>query len=353
MKKTGNLNFLFSKSNAPFFVVFDADFVPDSNFLKITIPLIVEDDKIAILQTPQGFYKSDNNFEQAASDSQIDFYRIIQNSRNYFGGSVCVGTNAVYRRSSISDSKVYEWLIKNKIDHGEDVNTGFYLLDKGYKVEYLPVFLALGNSASNIPSLIKQRNRWASSSTRMFLSGIVYKSKITLMQKISFYSGFMYYITDSLRFSLSYMLFFVLFFHGQELQFVNAVWFFPHIIFGFIILPIFRKNKFNLEPKVVDLLLVYTNMYTFIKRLFGVGANWVPTANVPHTDEVVLKIKKLVYFNFALFYIITLIMTFMNKIPYNNIQAYTVIFWIYYFVITHLILINYLNNKKYFKSNKL
>jgi cellulose synthase/poly-beta-1,6-N-acetylglucosamine synthase-like glycosyltransferase len=345
MKKTGNLKFLFEHSNSEYFVVFDADFCPKPNFLKIALPQIIKSPELGILQTPQVFFEGKNSLEEAASNSQFDFYKIIQNSRNYFDASVCVGSNAIFRRKAIAETKVYDWLVDNKIDHGEDVNTGFYLLSKGYKTRYLPIALATGNSADTVQSLIKQRNRWSSSSTRMFFSGIVGNSNITLMQKICFYTGFFYYLADPFKIVLSYMLFVVLVNHGQNLNILNALWFIPHIIFGLILIPIYRKKMPTFASKAVDLILVYTHIYTIWKRLFGSGANWVPTGKVAKNDSTVNWVKRLFYINLFIYSVVTVILSFRGMIHFQNIQAYTLIFWIFYFIITHLITLYYLSKK--------
>lgn len=345
MKKTGNLKYLFEHTQSKYFVVFDADFCPKPEFLALTIPQISQDSSIGILQVPQTFFEGKNSFEDAASNTQIDFYKTIQNSRDFFHGTICVGSNAVFRREAIEQTQVYDWLVKNKIDHGEDVNTGFYLLNEGYLTKYFPLELAFGNSADSVPSFIKQRNRWSSSSTRMFLSGIVGKSNLTLMQKICFYTGFLYYISDPFKFLLNYMLFVVIYFHGSELNLINSLWFWPHILFGFIVLPIFRGKWPTFASKAADLILVYTHTYTVWHRLLGKGATWVPTGKVTNTDNVVKSVKTMAYVNFSIYATITLILTYLNKIPYTNIQAYTVIFWILYFILMHIITFYYFSKK--------
>ena len=342
MKKTGNLQYLFENSSSPFYIVFDADFRPHKYFIQFALPHIIEDDSIAILQTPQAFEKGKNSIENAASDSQDDFYKIIQTARDSFGAAICVGSNAIFRRSAIEQSGIFSWLTKNKIDHGEDVNTGFKLMDFGYKVKYLPINIAFGESPNTISSFIKQRNRWCSSSTRMFLSGIVAKSNLTFDQKICFYTGFLYYLADTFKFVLNYMLFVVLVNHGQNLNVLNALFFLPHILFGMVVLPILRGKKPTLAGKAIDLILVYTNTLTFINRLRGKGADWVPTGNVDKKDNTIRQVKIFSVLNFVIYITVFLTLSLTNKIPFDNIQAYTVLFWVFYFIINHLIMFKFL-----------
>ena len=346
MKKTGNLDFLFENSFAPLVVVFDADFCPVPEFLNVTVPKIINKPNVGILQTPQEFFPSSNKFEQAASDSQFDFYRIIQPSRNQFGASICVGSNAVFRREAIEGTKVYDWLISNKIDHGEDVNTGFYLNTKGWKTEFLDWPLAYGRSAENLKQLIKQRERWCSSSSKMFLSGIVLSSDLGLIEKICFYTGFLYYLSDPIKLMLNYMLFVILVFHGDNLNLVNSLWFIPHIAFGLILLPLSRGKLQDRYSRGASVALTYINTYTLVRRIFGIGANWVPTGAVNNKDKAVTQVRGFIIINFLFYTTLTIVLSVLGKIHYSNIGALSVIFWIVVFIIDHVNLLTLFIDKK-------
>lgn len=339
MKKTGNLKNLFENSNGKYYLVFDADFVPLDNFLDETISILENSPQIGILQIPQSFfYNFDNQFENKCSETQADFYNIIQQARNHFGASICVGSNAIFRRSAVEKTKLFDWLYENKIDHGEDANSGFHLVNNGYKVEYINKQLAFGRSAENLNQLIKQRDRWCSSSTKMFLTGIVAKSKLTLMQKICYYCGFLYYASDLIKLILNYLIIFIFIFHSNSLNWVYSLWFIPHIIFGMIIIPIFTKRGFSLESYKINLALTYTNAYRFTLRLFGFGADWKPTGAV-QKDKTVENIKDCVKINLAIYTVLVIGLIFGSKIDFTNLNHYTLIFWIVFFVFNHILLI--------------
>lgn len=344
MKKTGNLGFLFKNSHSPFVIVFDADFCPKPEFIMETLPFMVYDKKIGILQTPQAFHKTENQFENSCSNTQFDFYRIIQKSRDYFGGAICVGSNAIFSREAIEKTNVYHWLVYNNIDHGEDVNTGFYLLNNGYKTFYLNKELAFGKSAENINQLIKQRNRWCSSSSKMFLSNIVAKSNITFGQKLCFYTGFLYYLTDIIKLILNYMVLFILAFHSSQLNLIYSLWFLPHILFGILLLPFLRWERPTKTDIAVNLSLVYINSYTFLKRIFGKGAVWVPTGAVNQNDKTVVHIKKFIKINTILYVSVFLYLVVANLIHFDNLGTWSLLFWVFVFIYTHFLLIkNYLS----------
>ena len=56
--KAGNLNHAIAQTQGSLIVVFDADFVPTTNFLTRTIGFF-QDPQVALVQTPQSFYNAD------------------------------------------------------------------------------------------------------------------------------------------------------------------------------------------------------------------------------------------------------------------------------------------------------
>lgn len=119
------------RSRGDIFLILDADFAPRPDFLRETIPYFLEDPKIAILQTPQFFTvdKRQTWVEQGAGVVQEPFYRLVQVNLDRWGASVCVGTNALYRRAALAP---HGGIVA--IEHSEDVYTGVKMVDSGWKV---------------------------------------------------------------------------------------------------------------------------------------------------------------------------------------------------------------------------
>ena len=104
-----------------FFAIFDADFCPRPDFLKELIVEHLDDEKIAIVQSPQFFRVTDEQtwVEQGAGATQELFYRVVQVNRNRWGASICVGSNALYRRAALEEVGGTA-----EIGFSEDVHTG-------------------------------------------------------------------------------------------------------------------------------------------------------------------------------------------------------------------------------------
>jgi cellulose synthase/poly-beta-1,6-N-acetylglucosamine synthase-like glycosyltransferase len=151
---------------------------------------MIQDPLIAVLQTPQYFRVRPEQtwVEKGAGAVQEFFYRIIQNKRDRFGGAICVGTSAMYRREAL---EAFGGSVM--IEHSEDVHTGFNCLIAGYKIKYVPVILSMGISPYDMASFFNQQYRWASGSATLLLNKEFWTSNLTFIQKLCYLSGMLYY----------------------------------------------------------------------------------------------------------------------------------------------------------------
>jgi cellulose synthase/poly-beta-1,6-N-acetylglucosamine synthase-like glycosyltransferase len=186
LRKAGNLRWAFTRTNGDFFVILDADFCPRTDFLQELIPEHLADDKTAIVQTPQYFRvtKEQTWVEQGAGATQELFYRVVQVNRNRWGASICVGSNAVYRRAALEEVGGTA-----EIGFSEDVHTGFGAVNRGWKVKYLPLCLACGACPDNPRSFFTQQRRWCTGSTTLLLNPEFWRSNLSFMQKICYSCG--------------------------------------------------------------------------------------------------------------------------------------------------------------------
>lgn len=124
LRKAGNVRWNFTRTHGEFFVIFDADCCLRPELVKEFIVEHLEDEKTAIVQTPQWFRSTSDQtwVEQGAGATQELFYRVIQVNRDRLGGANCVGTNAMYRRAALE-------AVGGTADtgHSEDVHTGYIL----------------------------------------------------------------------------------------------------------------------------------------------------------------------------------------------------------------------------------
>ena len=154
--KAGNVNHALSISSGEFYAIFDADFVPNEDFLYETVPFFI-DSNVAFVQTPQTYGNMKNLVSSGAGFMQSVFYRFIQPGRNRFNAAFCVGTNVIFRREAITD--IGGMFTDSK---SEDVWTSLMLHENGWRSVYIPVTLAVGDAPETVEDYTKQQLRWAS-----------------------------------------------------------------------------------------------------------------------------------------------------------------------------------------------
>ncbi|MBD2347076.1 glycosyltransferase [Anabaena subtropica FACHB-260] len=165
--KAGNLNHAIAKTSGELIVVFDADFIPTKNFLTRTVGFF-QDEKIALVQTPQSFYNADPiarnlGLENVLIPEEEIFYRQIQPIRDAAGSVICAGTSFVVRRHilEVTGGFVTESL-------SEDYFTAIRISALGHHVIYLNEKLSAGLAAENMSAHATQRLRWAQGTLQAF-----------------------------------------------------------------------------------------------------------------------------------------------------------------------------------------
>lgn len=193
MKKAGNLHYGFGRTEGDLIIVLDADFAVRPDFLRHTVPYF-DDGELAILQTPQFFRVSDDNWvERGAAAQQEQFYRIGMRARDKHGGAICVGTNAVYRRAALDETGGMALL-----EHSEDIFTGMKVIEAGYRVDYLPLPLAAGSAPDSTKALASQQYRWARGNFALAGTPMFKRMKLRPMQRLGLWDGWIFYITSAL-----------------------------------------------------------------------------------------------------------------------------------------------------------
>ena len=189
--KAGNINHALTLARGELFAVFDADFVPQPDFLHETVPFFADDD-VAFVQTPQTYGNLDSIVSRGAGYMQAVFYRFIQPGRNRFNAAFCVGTNVVFRRSAIdqvgglyADSK------------SEDVWTSLLLHERGWRSVYIPTTLAVGDTPETIEAYSKQQLRWATGGFEIMLTHWPWsrRRRLTIDQRVQYTVTATHYLT--------------------------------------------------------------------------------------------------------------------------------------------------------------
>jgi cellulose synthase (UDP-forming) len=185
--KAGNINHALSKTDAEFFAIFDADFIPQRNFLIRTMGFFV-DPRIGIVQVPHAFYNYDPTqsslaLQRALPDDQRFFFEAVMPSRDGWDAAFCCGSNSVTRRDALR--AVGDALPTDSIT--EDMLLSLTLLRKGYITRYLCERLAFGLAPEGLKAFFVQRKRWARGAMQiLFLAAGPLGRHLSLMQRLLF-----------------------------------------------------------------------------------------------------------------------------------------------------------------------
>jgi cellulose synthase (UDP-forming) len=185
--KAGNINHALTKTDAEFVAIFDADFVPQRNFLMRTMGFFA-DPKVGIVQVPHAFYNHDPlqanlALQKSLPDEQRLFFDAIMPSRDGWDAAFCCGSNSVTRRSALK--AVGDGLPTDSIT--EDMLLTIALLRKGYVTRYLCERLAFGLAPETVDAFFVQRQRWARGAMQiLYLPNGPFGPGLTLMQRLLF-----------------------------------------------------------------------------------------------------------------------------------------------------------------------
>jgi cellulose synthase/poly-beta-1,6-N-acetylglucosamine synthase-like glycosyltransferase len=284
LKKAGNIRYAFKETSGEFFLILDADFCPRHDMIKELIGYFEHDEKIAIVQSPQ-FFSVDSPMtwiEKGSAYIQELFYRLVQVNRNSWDASICVGTCAIYRRSSLEKhGGTYA------IAYSEDMHTGWQVTHDGWKVRYVPIILSKGMCPDTMRAFFVQQLRWCTGSTSLLFSSKFWKSRLSVMQKICYLSGMSYYVVTALSIFLTPMPAIIMtWFYPDKVFWYNYLFSVPSFIFGVVILAIWGRLRFGFYVLTARQVSFYAHLFALYDKFLGSAVQWVPTGDSKEMKKV-------------------------------------------------------------------
>ncbi|MCL4384305.1 glycosyltransferase [Patescibacteria group bacterium] len=187
--KAGNINNALRETKSDLVAIFDADMVPEPEFLVRTVPFF-KDQMMGFVQTPQFYVNSGENLVTAAAwDQQKLFFGPIMRGKEKSNASFICGTNVVIRRKALEKVGGME-----ERNIAEDFLTSLYIHQAGWRSRYLPEVLAKGLAPQDLLSYHKQQFRWARGSLEvLFNQNPFFKKGLTLGQKVQYLASALYY----------------------------------------------------------------------------------------------------------------------------------------------------------------
>jgi cellulose synthase (UDP-forming) len=282
-KKAGNLRHGFVVSRSPFIAIFDADFKPRPDFLKELLPYFDADPRVGIVQSPQYFNVSLNQgwLERGAGAVQELFYRFAQVSRQSHDAAICVGSNALYRRTALDDIGGTAL-----IEHSEDVHTGFNLRMHGWTIQYIPVILAKGLCPAGMTAFFKQQYRWCMGSMSLMTSRKFWQHHASPRTRMSYFSGFLYYVATALgSIYTPFIPLALLLFYPQQVLLHNYLLVLPAVVFTQILYPLWHRAPYGIEAWATRLVYGWAHLFAIADTIQGTAMPWQATGSKMSKDR--------------------------------------------------------------------
>ncbi|GAA3088508.1 hypothetical protein GCM10017600_62790 [Streptosporangium carneum] len=292
LKKAGNLIHGLSITSGEMVAVFDADFCPRPDFLSHLVPYL-EDPRIAVAQSPQYFDTTADMpwLQRTAGAAQEMFYRWLQPSRDADGGAICVGTNVVYRRSTLEEIGGFP-----RIDHSEDIYTSVALMKHGYRTKYVPVLLAKGLSPDNVASYIAQQYRWAMGCMSLLFDRDFHRTRMSWRVRVSYYSGFLSYFVSAINIAAVPLPGLVMLaFYPQEVRAWHMIPFVGPLWVALVLLPAVSVSRWRFEVTRAQTLYAYCHLISIVHAVRNQAAAWVPSGAAAGRSTLVTTVGRMAF----------------------------------------------------------
>ena len=268
--KAGNLNNALSRTEGDFIAVFDADHVPEPDFLDETLGYF-EDEKVAFVQTPQDFYNIDSYQHRITKgklwSEQSLFFKVIMRGKDRHNSSFFCGSCAVLRRRALEDIGDFATGTVT-----EDIHTSLRLHAKGWKSVYHPKTLAYGIAPSTFTPYRTQRERWGQGAMQVFFreNPLLIKG-LSLPQRINYFASMTTYL-DGFQKAIFYVSPAVVLFTGVYPISVGMKEFLP-VFLPHLFLSLWAFEEMSRGHGKLLLLEQYNmaRFFSFMKSVLGLG----------------------------------------------------------------------------------
>lgn len=164
--------------------VLDADFVPPPEFLMRTLPYMVDNPRLGMVQARWGHLNTDDNVLTRGQTLALDGHFVVeQTARNRAGWLMNFnGTGGVWRRQAIEDAGGWR-----DVTLTEDLDLSYRAQLFGWRFLYLPELVVPGELPPHIAAYKQQQARWAKGGTqcmKLLMRPIWTHPRLSFMQRL-------------------------------------------------------------------------------------------------------------------------------------------------------------------------
>ena len=181
--KAGALQNALEHTSSEYVALFDADYVPPTDFLKKMVPYLYVNRRIGFVQSRWSYLDGQFSWIAKAISLAIDIYAFVDQRARFTGKLLAhfSGTCGVFRREAIED--VGGWSADTL---AEDLDLSIRLHLKGWRYIYVPTVVCPGEIPASFENLRHQQFRWAkgfSECIRKHGAAILRSKELNLLQK--------------------------------------------------------------------------------------------------------------------------------------------------------------------------
>ncbi|KAK9221346.1 hypothetical protein WN944_009772 [Citrus x changshan-huyou] len=290
--KAGNLKSAMScdyVEDYEFVAIFDADFQPNSDFLKQTIPHFKGNPELGLVQARWSFVNKDENLLTRLQNINLCFHFEVEQQvngvfLNFFGFN---GTAGVWRIKALEDSG--GWLERTTV---EDMDIAVRAHLNGWKFVFLNDVKVLCELPESYEAYKKQQHRWHSGPMQLFRLCLpaILTSKISILKKANLI--FLFFLLRKLILPFySFTLFCIIlpltmFIPESELP-IWVICYVPIFMSLLNILPSPKSFPFLVPYLLFENTMSVTKFNAMVSGLFQLGSayEWVVTKKTGRSSE--------------------------------------------------------------------
>lgn len=258
--KAGNVNSALQHTQSDLVVILDADHVPTADFLDKTVPWLVTNPKVFLVQTPHFMANPDPvernyfaAFTRMPSENDM-FYGTIQQGLDFWNASFFCGSAAVLRRAHLDE---VGGLSGKSVT--EDAETAYDLHALGYESVYVNRPMVSGLAPETLNAFITQRMRWAQGMTQILLLKKPQTAEgLSLMQRAGYLSSILFWLFPFARIifllmPLAYLVFGLQIYHASLTEILAYT--IPHVIATYQLSTLlFGRTRWPLVSELYEIL---------------------------------------------------------------------------------------------------
>jgi cellulose synthase (UDP-forming) len=267
--KAGNINAALPRTEGALIAFFDADHVPVRGFLSQTVGFFLENDRLALVQTPHHFYNPDPFVRNLYLGDRVPpEQHLFQLGNDFWNSAFFCGSCAVIRRQALEEV--------GGMSHQtvtEDAHTALQMHARGWDSLFLDVPLAAGLATETYAQHIGQRIRWARGMAQILRTdNPLIKPGLSLAQRLNYFNAATHFFfgLPRLAFVITPALYLLFGLHPVDADVKEVlVYAVPHLVLVNLgSVTVHRNVRHSIWPEVYEVAIApYTALVTFLALL--------------------------------------------------------------------------------------